>query len=116
MSSTRQAVRAAVVAVAFGGMAAVAAAGPAKNLQIYPKDTDTKVVKDDMKKIAKALGVECDFCHDLDNGMDRDTDLKNKARSMMRMVATINGKLKKAGLTKQVTCMTCHQGNQKPKK
>ena len=90
-------------------------AGPAKNLKVYPKGTDLSEIKKDMKLIAKSLGQQCDYCHDLD-AMDKDTAMKNKARMMMRMVGTINGKLKKDGFKEQVTCVTCHAGEKKPKK
>ena len=68
-----------------------------------------------MKSISKALGVQCDFCHDMSAGMDKDTEHKNQARNMMRMTAKANAQLKKDGFKAQVTCMTCHQGNKEPK-
>jgi hypothetical protein len=89
-------------------------AAPAKNLTIYPKGTDTKVLKDDMKKMSKALGVQCDFCHDM-TAMEKDTEHKTKARAMLKMTATINAELKKASFKKAVSCNTCHQGTKAPK-
>ena len=99
---------------AFLVQAPTAGAGGPKNLQVYPKNTDKKVIKKDMKSISKALGVQCDFCHDM-SGMDKDTEHKNQARNMMRMTAKANAQLKKDGFKAQVTCMTCHQGNKEPK-
>lgn len=99
-------------AVSAGGSSASAA--PAKNLKIYPKGTDTKALKKDMKLISKSLGVECDFCHDMD-AFEKDNKHKERARSMMKMVMSINARLKKDGFDKQVTCMTCHQGHEEPK-
>jgi hypothetical protein len=93
----------------------VVEAAPGKNLKIFPKDTDTAEIKKTMKVLAKSLGVECDYCHDLD-AMDKDSEMKNKARLMMKMVGTINGSLKKDGFKEQVTCATCHAGQKKPKK
>jgi Photosynthetic reaction centre cytochrome C subunit len=90
-------------------------AAPAKNLKIYPKGTDTAQIKKDMKVMAKALGQECDYCHDLD-AMDKDSPMKEKARLMMKMVGSVNDKLKKDGFKDQVTCNTCHAGAKKPKK
>jgi hypothetical protein len=90
-----------------------AAAG--KNLKIYPKETDVAQIKKDMKLVSKALGVQCDHCHDLE-AMDKDSPMKEKARLMMKMVGTINGNLKKDGFKDQVTCNTCHAGKEKPKK
>lgn len=91
-------------------------AAPGKNLKIYPKDTDVAKIKQDMKAMAKATGHQCDECHDLE-ALDKDTPLKEKARSMMKMVGTINDQLKKDGFKdQQVTCNTCHAGQKKPKK
>jgi nitrate/TMAO reductase-like tetraheme cytochrome c subunit len=90
-------------------------AAPGKNLKIYPKDTDVAQIRKDMKELAKATGHQCDECHDLE-AMDKDNELKEKARQMMRMVGTINAQLKKDGFKDQVTCKTCHAGQKKPKK
>ena len=91
-------------------------AAPGKNLKVYPKDTDTAEIKKDMKVISKALGVQCDFCHDLDDFSKDGIDKKEIARGMMRMVGSINGKLKSQGFKDQVKCVTCHAGAEKPKK
>jgi hypothetical protein len=94
--------------------APVANAGAGKNLKVYPKKTDKKAIKKDMKAISKALGVQCDFCHSM-SAMDKDTDMKNKARDMMRMMNSANASMKKAGFKKVVTCKTCHNGAKEPK-
>ena len=57
-------------------------------------------------------GVECDYCHDLDD-MAKDTDRKHAARRMMKMVGEINKKHFKG--KPRVRCVTCHNGNKKPK-
>lgn len=60
-----------------------------------------------------SLGVGCPFCHDRDrNRRDLDTDRKRTARRMIAMVKTINETTFNGG--KVVTCMTCHQGRNKP--
>ncbi|HLU66580.1 MAG TPA: c-type cytochrome [Kofleriaceae bacterium] len=92
-----------------------ATAAPGKNLKVYPKDTDLKVIKKDMKVVSKALGVQCDFCHDLD-AFEKDNEHKEEARKMMKMVSTINTKLKKDGFKAEVSCMTCHAGKKHPPK
>lgn len=92
----------------------IADAGGAKNLKIYPKGTDKAAIKKDMKLMSKALDVDCDFCHDMD-AMDKDSDMKNKARDMMKMTAAVNKSLKTSGFKQKVTCMTCHGGKKKPK-
>lgn len=94
--------------------APVADAGGPKNLKVYPKGTDKKAIKKDMKAIAKALGVQCDHCHTM-SALDKDTDMKNKARDMMRMMNSANKTLKAKGFDKMVTCNTCHDGNKTPK-
>lgn len=92
-----------------------AEAAGAKNLKVYPKGTSKKDIKKGMKAISKALGVECDFCHDL-SALDKDTPMKEKARDMMRMTMSVNANLKKQGFKQEVTCATCHAGHEKPKK
>lgn len=94
---------------------AAVSAGPGKNLKVYPKDTELSVIKKDMKAVAKSLGVQCDYCHDLD-AMDADSEMKEAARNMMRMTAAANTKLKKDGFKAEVSCVTCHRGEKKPKK
>ena len=94
----------------------IASAAPAKNLKIYPKDTDTAVIKKDMKVMSKALGVQCDHCHDLDAFDKDDNKHKEVARQMMKMTASINARLKKDGFKAEVKCVTCHAGQEKPKK
>ena len=60
-----------------------------------------------------ALGVGCPFCHDPDgNKREVDTERKRTARRMIAMVNTINQNT--FGGAKVVTCMTCHQGRNKP--
>src|SRR5262245_18073882 len=90
-----------------------AAAG--KNLKIYPKGTDVAQIKKDMKQVAKALGVKCEYCHDLEQ-MDKDSELKKKARLMMKMVGVVNASLKSYGFIGQVSCVTCDNGQKKPPK
>ncbi|HUS68684.1 MAG TPA: c-type cytochrome [Kofleriaceae bacterium] len=94
---------------------AAVSAGPGKNLEVYPKNTELSVIKKDMKVVAKALGVQCDYCHDLD-AMDADSEKKEAARGMMRMTAAANAKLKKDGFKAEVSCVTCHRGEKEPKK
>jgi Na+-translocating ferredoxin:NAD+ oxidoreductase RnfG subunit len=90
---------------------AAQAAGP-KNLKVFPKDTSKKQIKKAMKGISDALGVECDYCHDLDD-MAKDTEHKESARAMMKMVNTINKDSFKG--KPRVRCVTCHNGKKKPK-
>jgi hypothetical protein len=87
------------------------ASGPS-NLQILPSDTSMADLRRTMQGMARALGVQCDFCHDMDN-MAKDTPKKNEARAMMRMTNAINQRHLQNSST-PVTCMTCHRGEKKP--
>ena len=104
-----------LLAACFVPAFAVADAPPApqwKNLQILPKDISKDQLKAIMKAQSKALGVECDYCH---NMPDAAAETKNKdiARAMIRMTKDINDQFfAKADVG--VTCMTCHRGKEKP--
>lgn len=88
------------------------APGGFKDLQVLPKDISKADLKAIMKKQAKALGVDCDHCHNEPN-MEADTDKKTIAREMMRMTAELNKKYHTTTNGK-VTCMTCHRGKARP--
>ncbi len=108
------------LAIVLGMMATVLGLqiGPAlaqeapKNLKVFPANTPKPEIKKAMKGIAAALGVQCDFCNNLDD-MAQDTEHKEIARTMMRMTAEINKK-HFAGKPK-VSCVTCHNGQKEPK-
>ncbi len=98
--------------------AAVALAAPAfadgptfKNLQVLPKKIEKDQLKAIMKAQARALGVDCDHCHDMPD-TDKETKNKKAAREMMRMTMEINARYLQ-GETR-VTCDTCHRGKEKP--
>lgn len=97
------------------------------NLQVFPKDASPAVIVNAMKNITRALGVRCPFCHVGEEGMplekfDFPSDAKPEkqtARMMMRMAGEINAQLTKAmpdapAKGYQVTCFTCHRGQQHP--
>jgi len=100
------------LAYAFVAQPGALQAKPADNLQVLPKTTDKKAVKKVMKEMAKSLGVQCDYCHDIDD-MAKDTPHKEEARAMMRMVNETNKKYFKA--KPRISCMTCHNGAKEPK-
>jgi len=101
------------------------AAPPRKleNLQVMPKDSTREAVVARMREFNAALGVRCDYCHDIPEGtpldqadMASDTkEAKKKTRVMMKLTADINQKLT-ADLPARVTpavrvdCVTCHRG------
>lgn len=106
------------VLFALALVSGVALADGLKNLQVLPKSTTREQVKQIMKAQAKALDVECDYCHDVPD-MASDANPKKKiAREMMKMTMEINGRwlkdLKDAD-KHPVTCNTCHRGSSEPK-
>lgn len=95
------------------------------NLQVLPKDISRAELVNTMRKIAGALGARCAACHvgpDNLEGMDFATDArpaKQAARTMLRMVASINTTYMTAlpagaGSREEVTCITCHRRSMKP--
>ena len=87
---------------------------PALHLEVLPKGLSKPEVKKIMKQWTRALGVECEFCHDLDD-MAKDTKNKKIARQMVRMSTDINEK-QLATVKNKVSCMTCHRGKKAPAK
>ncbi len=87
--------------------------GP-KNLQVLPKTTTKEQLKIIMKEQSKALGVECDFCHDVPDMASDANEHKKIARQMMKMTEEINAKWIKGTIKSPekhpVLCVTCHQG------
>jgi hypothetical protein len=104
--------------ILVGGMSGAALAD-FKNLQVLPKTMSKDDLKQYMKAQAKALGVECDFCHDVPDMASDKNDKKLIARKMIQMTNDINDKwmkgLKDADKNK-VGCATCHQGHELPPK
>jgi len=83
-----------------------------KDLQVLPKDIAKDKLKEIMKRQAEALGVDCEFCHNVPN-MSESTKHKEIARHMMKMVGDINAHFFKG--KPKVECMTCHRGASEPK-
>ncbi|MET0649235.1 MAG: c-type cytochrome [Pyrinomonadaceae bacterium] len=94
-----------------------------KNIQVLKGLPESQLFPE-MNFIAASLGVQCGFCH-VNTGRDPQTgrtnwvwesdekEHKKIAREMMRMVLTVNkGDF---GLSRgQVTCYTCHRGQEHP--
>ena len=77
----------------------------------------------EMQQMNVALGVACGFCHVRGNFASDDNPHKATARRMLEMTQTINNQFfpdyhsgKDESTLGRVTCYTCHQGEQKPKK
>jgi hypothetical protein len=105
------------ILAAFLSSGLALADGGLKNLQVLPKSTTKDDIKPIMRAQAKALGVECDYCHDVPDMASDKLETKKIARNMMKMTEEINGKwlkgMKDADKNK-VTCGTCHQGKEQP--
>jgi len=97
------------------------------NLKVLPKDTPKPELIKIMRQFSGDLGVRCGHCHYAKNpedfsSFDFASDQKPEkdiARNMMRMASSINATLDKDFKTSdpnhlQVTCFTCHHGNEKP--
>ena len=99
--------------------AAAAPAAPAAGttsgyaLKVLPATWTKQQVKDYMKKdVSGGLGVQCDFCHDVDN-FAADTEHKTIARGMITMVGQLDKQYFKG--QKRLGCVTCHNGKPEPK-
>ena len=97
------------------------------NLQVLPKDIETRDLINTMRGFAIGLGVRCEFCHVGEPGQPLasfdfaadDKPTKAKARVMLRMVQHINGEHlaeleERSDPPIEVTCATCHHGVSKP--
>lgn len=108
-----------MVPILVGGLGGGVARADFKNLQVLPKTISKDDLKSYMKAQAKALGVECDFCHDVPDMASDKNAKKQIARKMIQMTNDVNDKwlkgMKDADKNK-VTCATCHQGHETPPK
>ncbi len=98
-----------------------------KNLTVLPKTTTGRELQRTMFGFTSSLGVRCTFCHVGEEGKDfsqydfasDEKPEKNEARTMMRMVGTINNVYLAelhvdSTLSLRVSCMTCHHSNAVP--
>jgi hypothetical protein len=81
---------------------------PATNLKVLTQDNYMGV----MFSIPTALGVRCDFCHNMEDRASDEKPMKVTARRMMAMVKNVNETLFNG--EQKVSCYTCHHGEQKP--
>jgi tetratricopeptide (TPR) repeat protein len=121
----RPSVAAALLLLAGAAFAQAPAQEAPKNLKVLPKDWTRPQVVAVMQNFTAALGVGCDFCHELPQGKPPDfasDDKKEKdlARAMMKITTDLNTRLpqdfgmKPADVTR-VQCITCHRGVPEPK-
>lgn len=66
---------------------------------------------DVMRTFNVSLREECNFCHTPPDFASDARPMKNVAREMMTMTSELNAKLGKGN----VSCYTCHRGDEKPK-
>jgi len=96
------------------------------NLKVLPKDIGKRDLINMMKGATQGLGVRCTFCH-VGEGDDLSTfdfaadekSHKVKARVMFSMVKQINNEFlpkiaEKSEKPPQITCFTCHNGEEHP--
>jgi hypothetical protein len=97
------------------------------NLQVLPKDISPDDLMKRMHAYSGALGVHCDFCHEVDKqthkpnfASDAKPD-KAIARTMIAMTQEMNSRFMSqvndpdaTPVDKTVTCGTCHRGNTMP--
>lgn len=88
-----------------------------KNLQVLPPTTTKEQIKEIMKAQSKALGVDCDECHEVPDMASDKLEMKKIAREMMKMQQEINNRWLKGMKIEEkhkVTCGTCHRGQESP--
>jgi tetratricopeptide (TPR) repeat protein len=121
----RHGVAAALLLVAGVAFAQAPAPEAPKNLKVLPKDWTRPQVIQVMQNFTAALGVGCDFCHEIKPGAPPDfasdeKKEKDMARAMMKIATDLNARLPKdLGMdpkdTTRVGCITCHRGVPEPK-
>ncbi|HEY5330407.1 MAG TPA: c-type cytochrome [Acidobacteriaceae bacterium] len=97
---------------------------PPSNLKVLPRDLTGPQVVAIMRGYERQLGVECEYCHATDPATGRHNfasdanPMKDRARVMIKMTATINAdfltQLTDPKPATQVECGTCHRGMSKP--
>ncbi len=86
-----------------------------KNLKVLrTKDITIEEAKEYMRLFTLSLGVECEFCHNVDNYSSDEKKNKLISRDMITMTYALNDGLFKDA-KEEVTCYTCHRGNAKIK-
>ncbi len=84
-----------------------------KNLKVLRnKNMTIEETKEYMRLFTLSLGVECEFCHDVDNYSDDSKQNKILSRKMIQMTYSLNDGLFK-NAKEPVTCYTCHRGTAK---
>lgn len=97
-----------------------------KNVQVLPYKTKKEIFPYMKNTVAKSLGVKCKFCHNIKDHSIDENPHKLVAREMMKMVNSINVRMKSiwevaqnAGMKYQdevpiIECWVCHRGKTEP--
>jgi len=86
-----------------------------KNLKFFPAGINEAELTGTMKAISAGMGVKCNYCHDM-KALEKDTDMKILARGMFVMVKDINTRYSATMFSsKKIGCISCHNGQAKPK-
>jgi hypothetical protein len=90
------------------------APGPEKK---HPAPTNLKLLPAEnlmptMQAFKVALGVKCEFCHNVPDFASDDHPHKEMARKMIILAREVNAKFPDGKM--HVTCYTCHRGAEEP--
>jgi hypothetical protein len=90
-----------------------------KNVQLLKQVTAGQLIEIMRTGFSRSLGVRCGYCHTMGQWDKDDKDDKQAAREMMKMTQAINTQYlanMKNLMSEhpQVTCATCHRGQEKP--
>ena len=94
---------------------------PNENVKILT-ELEGQPLRQEMQRIATALGVKCDYCHVQGNFPSDEKLPKRTARRMIEMTKALNAQYFAKHEVKEgesvlgrVTCFTCHEGATAPK-
>lgn len=86
-----------------------------ENLKVLHGIHSRAQLLDVMRGFTEALGVQCTFCHNINDFASDEKPTKQMARMMIKMVANIDTRYIDQPNWEKVTCYTCHRGNSIPK-
>jgi photosynthetic reaction center cytochrome c subunit len=94
---------------------------PLENVKVLT-GWDGAQVRDEMRRMAEAIGVKCDHCHVQGNFASDEKRAKHTGRRMLEMTLALNQEhfpshtpAEGESRLGRITCYTCHQGQATPK-
>ncbi|MCH8069060.1 MAG: c-type cytochrome, partial [Candidatus Marinimicrobia bacterium] len=87
-----------------------------KNVQVLPFETKKDLMVYMKTKVAKSLGVKCNFCHNIKDYSSDEKAHKTIGREMMKMVMDINENVMVPIKFDPISCWTCHRGDESPER